>query len=33
MSRPEAAPDPKELQAYAFNVWGYKQGEMVRAGR
>ena len=29
MSRPEAAADPKELQAYAFNVWSYKQGEMV----
>ena len=29
MSSPEAAADPKELQAYAFNVWSYKQGEMV----
>ncbi len=29
MSSPEAAPDAKELQAYAFNVWSYKQGEMV----
>ncbi len=29
MSRPEAAADPKELQAFAFNVWSYKQGEMV----
>jgi SAM-dependent methyltransferase len=29
MSAPEDALDAKELGAYAFNVWGYKQGEMV----
>ncbi len=29
MSSPNASADPKELQAYAFNVWSYKQGEMV----
>ncbi|MBW2415054.1 MAG: SAM-dependent methyltransferase, partial [Deltaproteobacteria bacterium] len=29
MSRGQDAPDPKEIQAYSFNVWSYKQGEMV----
>jgi SAM-dependent methyltransferase len=23
------SPDPKEVQAFSFNVWSYKQGEMV----
>ena len=32
MSKPESARDStKQLQAYAFNVWSYKQGEIVRA--
>jgi 2-polyprenyl-3-methyl-5-hydroxy-6-metoxy-1,4-benzoquinol methylase len=29
MKKPDAAADPKAIQAYAFNVWSYKQGEVV----
>ncbi len=29
MSSQPALLDPKEVQAYSFNVWSYKQGEMV----
>lgn len=29
MDQTEAAPDPNEIRAYAFNVWSYKQGEVV----
>jgi SAM-dependent methyltransferase len=29
MNRPSAAIDPDELKRYSFNVWSYKQGEIV----
>jgi SAM-dependent methyltransferase len=29
MNRPAAAIDPDELKRYSFNVWSYKQGEIV----
>jgi len=28
-SNPSAQPDPEDVKAYSFNVWNYKQGEMV----
>lgn len=29
MSDVNATPDPQQVQAYSFNVWSYKQGEVV----